>query len=76
MNKLCIVMLIFGLMLGGSRCSRSTEESEAESKVMEGKKFEEGKSFEGEGFEEETETQEEEAGEETDFPAVEGEWGD
>ena len=35
MNKICVVMLILGLLLVGTNCGRSNEKSEVESKVVE-----------------------------------------
>ena len=35
MNKICVVMLILGLLLVGTSCGRSNEKSEVESKIVE-----------------------------------------
>jgi len=75
MNKLCIVILILGLIVGGNSCSRSAEKSEEELNVMEREMIEEERVFEEEKkLEEETKAMYEKLGKETEV--TDEEWGD
>lgn len=66
MDKLCIVMLILGLMIGTNSCGRSTEKSEKSRSIE--KAETELNIFEREMFEEEEKAPGEEIGGEAEIP--------